>query len=78
MTFQTIYAKARSSIAEPAGRFLATHAPTLTFGAGLLGLCLSVAQWSAPAAGVIAGVTLMVIGGAPVVLTVTRARARKD
>jgi hypothetical protein len=77
MTWQTTYAKARS-LTEAAGRFLATNAPTLIFGAGLVALCVSVSQWSAPAAGVIAGVTLMVIGGAPAVLTVTRARARKD
>lgn len=77
LTWATTYAKARSRT-EAAWRLVSTNAPTLIFVAGLVAVCASVAQWSAPAAGVIAGVTLMVIGGAPAVVTVTRARARKD
>lgn len=59
-------------------RIIAEHAPTIVFAIGLAVLCLSVAQWSTAAAGVIAGGVLMAIGGAPAYLVFSRRGARKD
>lgn len=68
------------TIAEAIVTALKENAPTLLFASGVIVLCASIAHWSPAAAGVVAGVTLMVIGGLPAYLTLFRGmtRARKD
>ena len=48
-----------------AGRILRGDLDTVVFGAGLAVLCLSVAQWSRPLAGVIVGGVLMAVAAWP-------------
>ena len=72
MTLQTISEKVRSS-ADGVSRVLAKNPNALTFAVGLAVLAASVSQWSAPAAGVIVGVTLMLVAVWPFV-----ARARQE
>lgn len=53
---------------------VASHPNTAVFMVGLIVLCVSVAQWSAPMAGSIAGVALMSVGAWPFV---ARSRAKE-
>lgn len=50
-------------------RVLAANVYTLVFVLGLTVLCASVAHWSGPAAGVVAGLVLMAAAVSPLFLT---------